>query len=349
MYSFKTILALGAALLTGTATLAQAQDLAETHLRVLGSASNSNIHTALELPFWTEVLPANSGGKVTAEMVSISESGLKGPELLRLLSTGALDVAYGDFGMVSGDDPHFEGLDLAGVLTDMDMLHEATMAYKPVLRDVLANQGIRLMGLLPFPGQAFFCSTPVTSIDDLEGKKVRTYTRSSSEFIEAIGAVPVSIPFPDVIPALQTGVADCGVTGTFSGNTARWFEVTNSLYLLPMGSGISFYAISTPAWEAMDPAVQDYITTEFDAFEERVWELTKLQTQEGINCNTGVGECTRGTPSTMTLYEPSEEDVARAHQVAHDVVLPSWAERCGEACVARWNETVGAVAGVQAQ
>jgi hypothetical protein len=116
-----------------------------------------------------------------------------------------------------------------------------------------------------------------------------------------------------------------------------------------MGGGISFYGFSLTAWNKLDPKVQAFLVKEFDSFDDRTWKLVMQQTQEGINCDTGKGECKHGHKGTMTLHEPSPADVARAKKIAHDVVLPSWAARCGQQCVADWNATVGKVASVTAQ
>ena len=88
-----------------------------------------------------------------------------------------------------------------------------------------------------------------------------------SEFIQQVGGVPVVMPFPDVVPALQTGVADCAITGTYTGNRAGWGEVTDSLFTLPIGTGVSFYGYSTRNWLELDPSLRDLIETEFTRFE----------------------------------------------------------------------------------
>lgn len=317
-------------------------------IHVIGSAANSNIYQAIEEPFWTEQLPQASHGRIAVDLRSIHESGLKSAQIARLLSAGALDVAYGDFAGIAGDVREFEGLDLAGVITDFDTLHRAADAYKPVIDRIFNQQGVKLLGLFPYPEFAFFCSGRVTSLADLRGRKIRVPAHSVSDFVREIGGVPVGIPFPDVVPALQTGVADCAITGTFPGNKAGWHEVTDSLFTLPIGSGLAFYGFSTRGWRELDPTLRQLIETEFAKFEQAAWELTRRQTQIGINCNTGKGECIGGTPSDMTLHRPSDADVARAHEIARAIVVPNWARRCSEKCVSEWNATVGQVVGIRA-
>ncbi|HVV92713.1 MAG TPA: TRAP transporter substrate-binding protein [Hyphomicrobiales bacterium] len=335
------------ALALGTAS-GRAEDLPQTHLQVIGSASFSSLYKALEVPFWNDIAKA-SNGKVTAKLLSQTESGMKTSAIARLLGSGTLQVAWDDLGSVAGDDPYFEGLDLAGVIPDMATFRKAAEAYKPVMAKQFAKHNIKLVALLPFPEQVLFCRGKISSLDDLKGKKIRASTRSESDFIHAAGALPVTLGFPDVIPALQTGVADCAVTGTFPGNTAHWYEVTNTLYTLPFGSVMGFYGFNMPTWNKLDPKVQAFFEKEFADLEQRAWALAEEQTQDGINCDTGVGECKHGTKGHMTLAKPSPADFERAKELAAKVVLPDWASRCGKACVADWNATVGKVAGVTAQ
>lgn len=318
-----------------------------TTIHVIGSAANSNSHAALEVPFWTEQLPAASQGRVRIDFRSSTESGLKGPEIGRLLSAGALHVAYSDFNTVAGDLREFEGLELSGVITDNDTLHRASDAYKPVLERIFNQHGVHLLGLVPYPQYAFYCRGRVTSLADLRGKKVRVTVQSMSDFVRAIGAIPVTIAFPDVVPALQTGVADCAITGTYSGNRAGWHEVTDSLYTLPIGGGVAFYGYSARGWLELEPDVRALIEREFANFEARAWDLARDQTRMGVICNTGQEGCVGGTPSDMMLFEPSQADIDRAHEIARTIVMPNWARRCSARCITDWNASVGQVARVR--
>jgi TRAP-type C4-dicarboxylate transport system substrate-binding protein len=351
MTGLKTVVIVTGAMLAmgcqGKSDNAEGEPAVKMH--VIGSASNSNIYKSLEEPFWTEELPRASNGRLTVDLRSIDESGLKPPQIARLLSAGALDVAYTDFASIAGDVRAFEGIDLAGVITDLDTMHRASDAYKPVLDRIFNQHGVKLLGLFPFPQFAFYCSGQVTSLDDLKGKKVRVTVQSMSDFIQKIGGIPVIIPFPDVVPALQTRVIDCAITSTYTGNKAGWGEVTDSLYTLPVGSGLSFYGYSARGWTELDPSLRELLQSEFAKFENAAWELTKTQTQIGINCNTGQGECIGGRPSKMTLHLPSQAEIDLTHQIAQEIVIPNWASRCGEQCVNDWNATVGKVLGIQAR
>ena len=60
-----------------------------------GNLSNWKIH---ENRLWNEALPAASGGALTAQAAPLTELGLKGFEVMRLLKLGVFDVAHGVVG-----------------------------------------------------------------------------------------------------------------------------------------------------------------------------------------------------------------------------------------------------------
>ena len=192
---------------------------------------------------------------MTTTFGSIEELGIKGPEILRLLSLGIFDISEGTISYMAGEDPHFDGLDLPGVTLDIDTQRETAIeAYKPVLAKLMAEKfNTRLLSMSPVALQVFYCRGEIDGLASLEGKKVRTFNRAMADLVEAAGASTINLTFAEVVPAMQQGVADCAVTGTSAGNTARWWEVTDHLYPLPMGWSMTFFAANQDSWNAPRP------------------------------------------------------------------------------------------------
>ena len=111
-------------------------------IHVIGSASNSNIYQALEHTFWTEQLPRAQQWLYRCRPVFDRRERPHDPQIARLLGLGALDVAYGDLASIAGDVREFEGIDLAGVITDIDTMHRAADAYKPVIDRIFNQHGV---------------------------------------------------------------------------------------------------------------------------------------------------------------------------------------------------------------
>jgi hypothetical protein len=74
---------------------AQAQDLPQMQLKVIGLQSHLNSFKAGERPFWEEQLPKDSGGRITAQLTAQDLAGLRGPEILRLMRLGVIVFASG--------------------------------------------------------------------------------------------------------------------------------------------------------------------------------------------------------------------------------------------------------------
>ena len=84
--------------------------------KVVGTWSNISAWQNYERPFWTEWLPEASGGKLKGNPISMTDAGLKGYEIVRLLKLGVFDFAHGLIGYVSEGNGLIEGGDLAGMV-----------------------------------------------------------------------------------------------------------------------------------------------------------------------------------------------------------------------------------------
>ncbi len=326
-----------------------AADLPATNVKVVGVFSNINMFKTVEKPFWTETIPKESKGKISVDLLSLTDLGLKGTEQMRLMKLGVLEFASGNLSYMSADNIAFDATDLAGVIPTLEIARKAVNAYRPVIANLMAESfNTKLLMLWPNPPQVIYCKPKIGGIADLKGKKVRVYNRTLSDFVEAAGGTPLTIAWPEVITAYQRGTVDCGVTGTLSGNTGKWWEVTTHLFPLNLGWGIWFHAVNLNKWNSLDPKVQAFFEEQFAKQEEARWAMAAVEAQDGINCNTGQGKCIYGTKGAMTLVTPSEADIKKLHGWVGSVIVPRWAKECGEACVKDWNATMGKVLGITA-
>lgn len=328
---------------------AQAQDLPKTQLKVVGSISSLAPYKDFEVPFWTKTLSEKSKGAITAEIKGFNEMGLKGPEVLRLMSSGALEIGATVLAYLASDDPTNEAIDIAGLLTDFDTARKATEASKAMYGKLFQKFGVKLLGVGTYPAQVFYCNAEVKGLADVKGKKVRVGGRSQSELVTALGGTPVTMAFGEVVPALQNKTVDCGITGTLSGNLAKWNEVSTHLIALPVSWGQIAYAANMKSFAKLDPRVQSLIETEVKGLEKAIWDTAAYHTEQGYACNAGRDDCKAGTKGKLVLVQPSAADRAMLKKIVDETMLPKWAARCSAECVADFNATIGKVAGVVAK
>lgn len=337
-----------AAVAFGTAITAVAADLPETTVNAVGLNSRTVASTQDEVPFWNKTIPEASNGRITANFKPLDLMGLKDSTILRQTKLGVTDFASMDISKMAGDNPVFEGCDLAGLTLEIDMAREACEAWKPVMAQAMAQEwNTKLLALGSNPPQVFWCRDKITGLADLKGKKIRVFNKTMSDFINAIGGTTVSLPFAEVVPALQRGVVDCAVTGSLSGNTAGWPEVTDYIYPMVMGWSINYQSVNQDSWESFDPAVQDFFLEQFAKLEDKMWETATAATNQAENCNYGQEPCTMAKTVDMTKAPVSEADREQHRELMQDVVLLAWGKRCGRDCAEKWNETVGKVVDLQ--
>jgi TRAP-type C4-dicarboxylate transport system substrate-binding protein len=328
---------------------AGAQDLERTHFKIIGENSAGLNYKELEKPLWEEWIPKASNGKVTGDMMPFDQVGLDNATILRLLKQGAMDIGTTDASRLAADDPRFEGADLAGIALTIEDARRAVEAYRSVLNQIMEkNWNVKVLFWGPAPPQVFWCRVPISGLADLKGKKVRVFNKTMIDFLGGVGATAVSINFPEVVPALQRGVVDCAVTGTMSGNTAGWGEVTTHLYPMYMGWAIRFTAINLKTWDRITPEVRSFLLDEFKKYEDKYWDFMDKATKDAENCNVGEQPCTMGNVLKLKLVTVKPEEQAEHKRIMETAVLSGWVKRAGPAAAKEWNATVGKVLGLTA-
>jgi TRAP-type C4-dicarboxylate transport system substrate-binding protein len=345
LYRMLIALAAVAAIADGAA----AQDLPTTHFKVIGLNSPTPASIVDEVPFWRKTIPEASKGAVTADITPLDQMGIDDKTMLRLLKLGVMDFAGMDISKMAGDDPRFEACDLAGLTLDPDKARAACNAYRDVIdRQMQKNWNAKLLAFGGNTPQVFWCREVIGGLDSFRGKKVRVFNNTMRDFLGGVGATAVSMAFAEVVPALNNGVVDCGVTGSLSGNTAGWNEVTKSIYPMSLGWSINVLAVNLNSWNRLDPKVQKFLLDQMKAYEDKMWATIRTTTAEAENCNTNKQPCTMGKLATSTIVPVKPEEAETHKKLVEGAVLAGWAKRCGVECAKEWNETVGKLLGLKA-
>jgi TRAP-type C4-dicarboxylate transport system substrate-binding protein len=335
-----TTLAVALALSAG---LAQAQDMT---INVVGNLGITTQSKTIEAPFWTQGIKDVSGGRIAANFKPWNEMGMKGPEVFRLLGQGVMNIATAQLGHHVGDAPINDATDLSGLSPTIEEFKKVTEAFRPVLTEFYASElGLELLTMQSYQAQILYCRDAFTGLADLKGLKVRSSGASQADFIEYFGGTAVNMAFGEVQQGLQQGVIDCAITGTLGGYSAKWHEGAKHLYTLPINWGAGVTAANKTWWEGLSQADRDLIRAELTKLEGQMWDLNATENEIGIACNT-TGPCPLGDPAGMVRVDASAEDIALRDTAMREAVLPGFRDRCGAECVAKFNASIGAVAGL---
>lgn len=347
----RTALAISLALVSGAVAAQLAAGPKVTISAVTQVAPTVPQYTRVDVPMLRDELPKKSNGRVEVTLKSWPEMNVQGPEVIRLVRSGQVDLAASPLTTVSGDVPILDGIDLAGLNTELAQARRVADALVPVANKELERLGVKLVATYPFPAQVFFCKKPVASLADLKGLKIRTNGPSASDLIGFVGGQPAAIAFGEVYTALERGTVDCAITGTGSGNGVKWYEVTSHLYTLSTAWSTSGYFVNLAWWNKLDPAVRSFLEAQMNAVQDAQWKLGAEVTQDGIDCNIGnAAGCkiyTLVKAKPMTLVRPTDADKAKLREALTAAVLPGWVKRCGQKCADAYNQVIAPISGVK--
>jgi len=144
----------------------------------------------------------------------------------------------------------------AGVYTPSDMplanaIQELSFNYSDTVTMILANADFSMnhpaqlaewkknriiyLGGWATPAYIFMCRTPVTTLADLKGKRVRAAGSVVSEWLEQAGAVPVNVPSSEMYSGLDRGSLDCATNASSDLIDRSLWEVAKHTTLAPTG------------------------------------------------------------------------------------------------------------------
>lgn len=111
----------------------------------------------------------------------------------------------------------------------------------------------------------FGTTKPIKSVEDLKGLRVYTFP-TGGQFLSRFGVVPVSLPYEDVEPAIQTGELDgvcwCGITEM---HTVGWADVLKYFLTNPLsGAWAGSYFVNTEKWNALPDHLKQLFNMSID-------------------------------------------------------------------------------------
>jgi TRAP-type C4-dicarboxylate transport system substrate-binding protein len=318
-------------------------------LKIVGGLADLEQYTRYEVPFWTTRVPQLTGGAVQAEIAPFDRSGIRAQDLPRLLRLGVVSFANVLLAVAAADDPELDGIDLPLLNPDITSLRRTTELWRPHLAGLLRERyGIELLAIYTYPAQVVLCRGSYTGLADLKGRRVRTSSVAQAELMTALGAVPVVIPFAEVVPAIRNGVVQCAITGALSAQSIGLTSVATHVSPRPVNWGIAFFGANRSAWMALSEDIRRQLRAGLAQLETEIWRAADQANIEGIECAAGEPECPPERRGHLVVVAEPRQPAEREGLLSR-VVLPGWAARCGQPCAASWNNVMAAGIGLRVE
>jgi TRAP-type C4-dicarboxylate transport system substrate-binding protein len=155
----------------------------------------------------------------------------------------------------------YSDLNLYGLPMVFDSEEEA--AYVRVRMDETLSRGLEDAGWVNFGFAAggfanVLSNTPITTLDDLKGKKVWIPEGDSisRQAMEALSLSPVTLPLTDVLTGLQTGLIDIVPMSPIGAIVLQWHTKVKYMTELPLVYTLGFMVVNKRAFEKLEEADQ---------------------------------------------------------------------------------------------
>jgi TRAP-type C4-dicarboxylate transport system substrate-binding protein len=101
------------------------------------------------------------------------------------------------------------------------------------------------------------CKQEIKSIDDIKGKKIRTWGSDMPKMVQAAGGVPVTLGLPELYEGLQRGTVDCIPFSVDLMVAYKIHEVAKHVHDITLWLGpTSGLWMARPVWDKLQPDQQ---------------------------------------------------------------------------------------------
>jgi TRAP-type C4-dicarboxylate transport system substrate-binding protein len=153
---------------------------------------------------------------------------------------------------------------------------------KPVVDAEFEKRGMKILGVYHYPPQVVFgakSAPPLKSLADLKGRTLRIGNPEQGDLAKALGAIPVTLPTPEVSPALQRGSVQYVITAAAAGGRL-WRDFFASGIMDQIFVATSYVAVNKRRWDALSPAEREAIQKNVDAV--TTWITRAQEDDDGV-------------------------------------------------------------------
>ena len=259
----------------------------------------------------------STNGRMKAEVYPASQLGAI-PRMIEGTQLGSIQIWVGPPEFMVGVDQRFELLSAPGIFrSDAHALKTvADPDFAKAFLAVGANKGLIGAGLFLSGPDAFDMRTPMRTLADLKGKKIRVLASPfQMEQLTRLGATGVPLTLSDVMPALQQGTLD-GALSSVPVFTALQYQAA-AKYMTETGHAYIFSeAVFSKRWfDALPADLQATVRQTADETTKEVitWSIKFIEDQHKVWIEKG-GEILRLSDAEQA------ELMAKMRPVGDDIV-----------------------------
>ncbi len=242
------------------------------------------------------------------------------PEIKRAVRTGQAQIGEILLSAYGNENPIFEVDGVPFLAAGFDNAEKLWEAQKPILEEVLAEEGLMMLFSGVWPGQGLYNQEAVETLSDLDGSPFRAYNAATSRLAELMGAVPTTVQYAEVPQAFSTGVVRSMLTSATTGVDVKSWDFLEYYYTTDAMHPKNLVFVNQRAFDALDADIQEAVLTAAANAEARVWAQAR---EEGEKATAELAE------NGMNVVAPSESLMAEFEEIGAQMTQ-EWIEKAGE-------------------
>ena len=265
-------------------------------------------------PF-AEAVNKDAAGAVEIDLFPNGALGRPAPQQAQMVLDGVADIAWVIASYTPGRYQENEVFELPGLFRS---LQEATTVINRLVQSgkIKGYEDFFVIGAFGTAPYSLHARTPINSITDIKGKKIRSSGAIEGETLKALGAVPIGMPVTEIPEAVSRGTID----GTTSHPSPLFdfgiVRVTNAHYFTQLGVVPLAILMNRKKFDALPKQAQD-------AIRKYSGDWTVARFNEGIGSyNESLVKQLEADPKRKVVF-PSQAEID-AMQPAFKSVIDAW-------------------------
>lgn len=226
--------------------------------------------------------------------ITLSDSLVPGPQIASAVREGRVEMSAALHSYLTAEEPRFGIFNLPGLIEGMGDYRKVGDAFwfedthkiwKDRYKSVVLAEGA-------WCTQRLFSKTPIHKMEDFKNKRLRVHNPQTAELMNALGAKPVPLALPEVMPSLERGVIDGLFTSACYGDGQEYWRMAKYVQDWSLGP-INGWAIiiNADTWAKIPPDLQKKISAEMLALQNEALgnhdkyvnaSLNHMKAQQGV-------------------------------------------------------------------
>jgi len=235
--------------------IAQAEEIT---LRFAGNLPLGH-HVTRGQELLASLIEKKTGGKIKVQVYPAGQL-FADKDMMKAIPSGAVEMAEVTLSQWTGLVPGLLLLDLPLFFKDRRHIWRVVDGEAgEIMKKDLEKVQTKLIYWMDYGAAEFICKTPLKTLEDFKGKRIRAIGEMGTEVIRNFGGAPTFLGAGEVYMALQRGTIDGATSGTTSFYERKLYEVTK--YVTHADYAFVMFAVvmNLKKWNEIPPDLQKVI------------------------------------------------------------------------------------------